>query len=200
MRTLRKQWEEKWSTIDLIYLHTTTGQSLPVAWLNTNFSLLKSMPICPSRKPISPKGLGGEIEKMESNTSNQTQPTEILSEEARQKLIAMQAKVQEQITRSEISDYIKFKDGDQKILRFEPERTKSESVQYYDDQKPVQQYIFYASEMLDGTWSKVREWTISPKWANLVIQLLIKGFLTLEVIRTGSDRNNTNYSVTPHLK
>jgi hypothetical protein len=169
-------------------------------------SLLESMPIC--LRLISPtNGLGGDIKKMENETNNQVQnqvqATMILSEEAKQKLIALQAQVQEHINRSEISDYIKFKGGDRKILRFKPERTKSEYISYNENQESVLQYKLYASELLDeqqDIWTKVREWTISPKWANLVIQLLLKDFLTLEVIRTGSDKNNTNYSVTPYLR
>lgn len=141
---------------------------------------------------------------MESNnTNNQVQTATTLSEEARQKLLELQGQLQEQLNRSEISDYIKLKDGDHKILRFEPERTRTELISYEENQKPVLQYKFYASELVNeqqNTWTNVREWTISPKWANLVIPLLVKGFLVLEVIRTGSGMNNTNYSVIPYLK
>jgi hypothetical protein len=141
---------------------------------------------------------------MENNNANsQVQTTTILSEEARQVLLELQTKVHEQISKTEIRDYIKLRDGDHKVLRFEPERTKSEMISYNDNQKPVLQYIFYASELINeqqNAWTRARQWTISPKWANLVISLLVKGFLILEVIRTGSDMNNTNYSVTPYLK
>lgn len=141
---------------------------------------------------------------MESNnTGNQVQTATTLSAEARQKLLELQGQLQERLNRSEISDYIKLKDGDHKILRFEPERTRTELISYEENQKPVLQYKFYASELVDeqqNTWTNVREWTISPKWANLVIPLLVKGFLVLEVIRTGSGMNNTNYTVIPYLK
>jgi hypothetical protein len=137
-----------------------------------------------------------------SNPNNNVQTTTILSEEAKHKLLELQAQLQEQINRSDISDYIKFKDGDQKILKFEAERTREALVSYEENKDPVQQYKFYASELVNeqqSTWTQVKEWTISPKWANLVIQLLVKGFLTLEVIRKGSGMN-TNYSITPYLK
>jgi hypothetical protein len=69
-------------------------------------------------------------------------------------------------------------------------------ITFKEGEEPVLQYKFYASELLveqQDLWSKVREWTISPRWAKLLIPLLRKGFLTLEVTRTGSDRN-TNYT------
>lgn len=139
---------------------------------------------------------------MEDSSTKTQQTTTGLSEEARQKLLELQSQLQERIGITEISDYIKFRDGDRKILKYEVERTREALVSYEENQDPVLQYKFYASELLDeqqAIWSKVREWTISPKWANLVIQLLVKGFLILEVIRKGSGMN-TDYSVTPYLK
>ena len=62
---------------------------------------------------------------------------------------------------------------------------------------------FYASELIDKKeqkWTKVREWTVAPRRSKLIIPLLLKGFLTLEVTRTGSDRNDTSYSVTPFVE
>ena len=137
---------------------------------------------------------------METNTKDQVQTTTALSEEAKRKLTELHAQLQEQITGSQIKDYIKLKDGDHKILKFDPERTRAELVTY-ENQKPIPQFKFYASELLDeqqNTWTRVREWTISPKWADLVIPLLLKGFSTLEVTRTGSDKNDTTYRVTPY--
>jgi hypothetical protein len=134
-----------------------------------------------------------------NNTSNQLQT--VLTEEAKQKLLELQTQLhkQEQLSRSEISDYIKFKDGDRKILRFDPARTRKEMISFKENEEPVLQYKFYASELIDkqqNIWTRVREWTISPRWTKLVIPLLIRGFLTLEVTRTGSDRN-TNYTAVP---
>jgi hypothetical protein len=124
-----------------------------------------------------------------------------LSEEAKHKLLELQAQLLERINRSNISDYIKFKDGDQKILKFEVERTREALVSFEENKDPVQQYKFYASELVDGqqsTWTQVREWTISPKWANHVIQLLVKGFLILEVIRAGCVVRGVNMYA-PHV-
>jgi hypothetical protein len=128
-----------------------------------------------------------------------------LTEEARSKLLELQAKLQEHIHSIEgSSDYIKFKQGyDSKILNIEPERTKPENVSYNGNQNPVLQYKFYARELIDKKtqkWTKVREWTVSPRWANLVVSLLLKGFLTLEVTRRGSGINDTSYSVTPFVE
>jgi hypothetical protein len=134
-----------------------------------------------------------------NNTSNQLQT--VLTEEAKQKLQELQTQLQEQeqLSRSEISDYIKFRDGDRKILRFDPVRTRKEMISFKENEESVLQYKFYASELLDkqqDTWTRVREWTVSTRWAKLVIPLLIRGFLTLEVTRTGSDKN-TNYTAIP---
>ncbi|MGB8024070.1 MAG: hypothetical protein WCF06_07105 [Nitrososphaeraceae archaeon] len=74
---------------------------------------------------------------------------------------------------------------------------------YPNNPKPALQYKFYASELLDkkeNKCAKVREWTVSPTWAKLIIPLLLKGFLTLKVTRTGSGINDTSYSVTPFVE
>jgi hypothetical protein len=136
---------------------------------------------------------------VENNTSNQLQT--VLTEEAKQTLLELQTEFQqqEQLNRSEISDFIKIMGGDRKKLRFEPERTRKEMVTFKEGEEPVLQYKFYASELIDeqqGLWTRVREWTISPRWAKLVIPLLLRGFLTLEITRTGSDRS-TNYTIVP---
>ena len=134
--------------------------------------------------------------------SNQESNTK-LSEEAKQKLLELQAKLQEQQSNPENSKYIKFKKGyDCKVLKTDPERIHTEYVQYEGNQKPTLQYKIYASELIDKKqqkWTKVREWTVSPTWAKLIIPLLLKGFLTLEVTRTGSGINDTAYSVTPYV-
>lgn len=136
---------------------------------------------------------------VENNTSNQLQT--VLTEEAKQTLLELQTEIQqqEQLNRSEISDYIKIMAGDRKKLRFEPARTRKEMVTFKEGEEPVLQYKFYASELIDeqkDLWTRVREWTISPRWAKLVIPLLLRGFLTLEITRIGSDKN-TNYTVVP---
>lgn len=136
---------------------------------------------------------------VENNTGNQLQT--VLTEEAKQTLLELQTEFQqqEQLNRSEISDYIKIMAGDRKKLRFEPARTRKEMVTFKEGEEPVLQYKFYASELIDEQkelWTRVREWTISPRWAKLVIPLLLRGFLTLEITRIGSDKN-TNYTVVP---
>jgi hypothetical protein len=140
-----------------------------------------------------------------SAKSNQaTTSSTKLSEEAKQKLLELQTQLQEQQSNSENSNYIKFKKGyDCKVLRFEAERTRPENVLYPNNPKPSLQYKFYACELMDkkeNRWTKVREWTVSPTWAKLIIPLLLKGFLTLEVTRTGSGINDTSYSVTPYVE
>jgi hypothetical protein len=138
-----------------------------------------------------------------SREINQASSTK-LSEEAKQKLMELQSQLQEQQSNSENSNYIKFKKGyDCKVLRFEAERARTDNVLYPNNTKPSLQYKFYASELIDkkeNRWTKVREWTVSPTWAKLIIPLLLKGFLTLEVTRTGSAINDTSYSVTPFVE
>lgn len=132
-------------------------------------------------------------------TSNQVSSKK-LSEESKRKLLELNAQLQEQ-SNSDDTNYIKFKSGDTKVLRFEPELTHKEDVQYPDNSKPTLQYKFYASERIEGNkWSKVRELTLAPRWAKLVIALLLKDFLTQEVTRTGSDKNDTTYTVTPFVE
>ena len=139
-----------------------------------------------------------------STESNQASTNTKLSEEAKQNLSELLAQLQEHTTNSENSNYIKFKQGqDYKVLNIDPERTHTEYVQYKENEKPTLQYKSYASELIDKKeqkWTRVREWTIAPRWAKLIIPLLLKGFLTLEVTRTGFDRNDTSYSVTPFVE
>jgi hypothetical protein len=106
-----------------------------------------------------------------------------LSEEARTKLPELQVKLQEHFKNIERNgEYIKFKQGyDSELLRFEPERTKPENVLYNGNQVPGLQYKRYASQIIERkaqNWRKVREWTASPRSANPVISLSLKGFLT----------------------
>ena len=142
-----------------------------------------------------------------STESNQAPTSSTkLSEEAKQKLLELQAELQNHTSNNspENSNYIKFKPGyDCKVLKFEPERTHTEYVQYDKSQEPVFQYKFHASELIDKKeqkWTKVREWTKAPRWSKPVMSLLLKGFLTLEVTRTGSGINDTSYSVTPYVE
>jgi hypothetical protein len=138
-----------------------------------------------------------------STEINQASSTK-LSEEAKQKLLDLQTQLQEQQNNSENSNYIKFKKGyDCKVLRFEAERTHIDNVLYPNNPKLTLQYKFYASELIDkkeNRWTKVREWTVSPTWAKLIIALLLKGFLTQEITRTGSSINDTSYSLTPFVE
>ena len=110
-----------------------------------------------------------------------------LSEEAKQKLLELQTQLQEQQRNSENSKYIKFKKGrDYKVLRIDAGHVYTEYVQYNNgNQKSTLQYKFYASELIDKKeqkWTKVREWTVSPRLAKFIIPLLLKGFLTLDSI------------------
>jgi hypothetical protein len=146
--------------------------------------------------------LESTIETNQTSTSSTK-----LSQEAKQKLLELQAQLQEHGNNNsnpENSKYIKFDKGhDYKVLKLDPELTHTEYVQYEGNQKPTLQYKFYASELIDKKeqrWTKVREWTVSPTWAKLIIPLLLKGFLTLEVTRTGSSISDTSYSVTPFVE
>jgi hypothetical protein len=152
---------------------------------------------------LQPRGQECDSKLASINERNKVESTK-LSEEAKNKLLELQAELQQNSNNSENNNYIKFKQGhDFKVLKFEPEKTHTEYVEYPNNPKPTLQYKFYASELIDkkqNRWTKVREWTISPTWARSVISLLLKGFLTLEVTRTGSDRNDTSYNVVPFLE
>jgi hypothetical protein len=134
-----------------------------------------------------------------TTTSNQVSSKK-LSEEAKRKLLELNTQLQEQ-RNSDDTNYIKFKAGETKVLKFEPELTRTDNVSYPDNPKPTLQYKFYASERIEGNkWTKVREWTTAPRWAKLVIALLLKDFLTQEVTRTGSDKNDTTYTPIPFIE
>jgi len=135
-----------------------------------------------------------------TNTNVQTSSKK-LSEEAKRKLLELNAELQEQRNSAD-PNFIKFKKGGEtKVLRFEPELTRKENVKYPDNPKPILQCKFYASERIDGNkWTRVREWTVAPTWSKLIIPLLVKGFVTLEVTRTGSGINDTSYGVTPFIE
>ena len=105
---------------------------------------------CPNKK-------GKNANEMSSTSESSNK----LTEEARSKLLELQARLHEHINSIEgSSEYIKFKQGyDSKILKFKPELTKPDYVSYNGNQNPVLQYKFYASELIDKKaqkWTKVR--------------------------------------------
>jgi hypothetical protein len=83
-----------------------------------------------------------------TTTSNQVSSKK-LSEDAKRKLLELNAQLQEQ-SNSDDTNYIKFKAGDTKVLKFEPDLTRTDNVPYPDNPKPTLQYKFYASERIEG--------------------------------------------------
>ena len=57
----------------------------------------------------------------------------------------------------------------------------------------------YAYKVIDvqNRDAGVQTWEISRQWSDTADNLLAKGFLTLEIKRTGSSMSDTNYLISP---
>jgi hypothetical protein len=104
--------------------------------------------------------------------------------------------------RANQSKFYKFdnKTGMRKILRFEPMMTEDDVTITNKAGKVVAtgQWRFWASQLIDGEWTELKEWTTAPKWAELVLEMFDRKEYTLDITRTGTDKNGTNYIIIPY--
>lgn len=121
-----------------------------------------------------------------------------MSEEAKQKLAEITAQIDSQSTTG--PRFVKFKDGENKLLSFVPEMSRPAVVTYPSSpNKQVQRYKFYARDLTtDASSQEVLEWTSSQEVAKQLVRWISKGYFDLSITRHGSDLKTT-YDIEPLL-
>jgi hypothetical protein len=85
---------------------------------------------------------------------------QVLSEETRRKIAQMRLKLDQKASAKNTNKFIKFKDGDHKLLQFIPEKTTEEQVTYESQpDKPVNRYKFYVHDLGSDSAGEILEWT-----------------------------------------
>jgi hypothetical protein len=97
-----------------------------------------------------------------------------------------------------MNKFIKFKDGDHKLLQFIPEKTTEEQVTYESQpDKPVNRYKFYVHDLSsESATEEEMEWASSESVAAEVLKWIEKGYCVMHITRKGSDIK-TRYSIDP---
>jgi hypothetical protein len=96
---------------------------------------------------------------------------------------------------------IRFKDGETKILRFDPAQVKFEDkdpIKLGEDQpvKYIERYHYMCSEnMGQGKWTKFKLFKIAPTWGRQILANIKEGNLTLKIARKGIGQTDTDYRI-----
>jgi hypothetical protein len=106
-----------------------------------------------------------------------------------------------EVKKNSSSGFIKFQPGEVKILQFtgdmEPvQRTFTKKRE--DGKEEATKKIMYAYKVLDMEHQDegIQVWEVSRSWSDSIDNLLVKGFLTLEVKRVGAG-TDTSYLFAP---
>jgi hypothetical protein len=129
----------------------------------------------------------------------------VLAEDTRQKLQDIMDQLEQ---KSSNSKFLKFVDGEEKVLLFDPNKAEHVVITYptkegEPENKPTNRIRFYLKEAnMDGTVAddvEEEEWTTSETTGKEVLRWVLKGFLPLDVSRKGSGKFDTKYTISPHL-
>lgn len=129
----------------------------------------------------------------------------VLTEDTRQKLQGIMNQLEQKTTNSK---FLKFADGEEKVLLFEPNKAEHVLITYPSkegepENKPTNRIRFYLKEAnVDGTIVddvEEVEWTTSETTGKEVLRWVLKGFFLLDVSRKGSGKFDTKYTISPHL-
>lgn len=142
----------------------------------------------------------------EQSEEEQEEEEQLSPEELEKQLL--EKKKQREEDKKKSSNFIKFDDGETKVLDFIHEMPRDEMVSYGKNKdgtpkEPRPAYIFRAKELFDkdrNEWSEVREWTCAHQWGDTVIDMFLEKFFTLKITRKGSGVGDTNYSIVPYVK
>jgi hypothetical protein len=119
---------------------------------------------------------------------------QVLSEETKQKIADMRFKMDKKAS-ARNTKFIKFKDGDHKLLQFIPEKTTEEQVTYESQpDKPVNRYKFYVHDLGSDSAGEILEWTSSETVAAGILKWIEKGYCAMHITRKGSDLK-TKYDI-----
>jgi hypothetical protein len=129
----------------------------------------------------------------------------VLAENTRQKLQYIMDQLEQKSTNSK---FLKFADGEEKVLLFDPNKAEHVVITYptkegEPENKPTNRIRFYLQEAkIDGTVAddtEEVEWTTSETTGKEVLRWVLKGFFLLDVSRKGSGKFDTKYAISPHL-
>jgi hypothetical protein len=128
-----------------------------------------------------------------------------LTEDTRQKLQVIMDQLEQKSTNSK---FLKFADGEEKVLLFDPDKAEHVVITYPSkegepENKPTKRIRFYLKEAnADGIImddAEEVEWTTSETTGKEVLRWVLKGFFLLDVSRKGSGKFDTKYTISPHL-
>jgi hypothetical protein len=128
-----------------------------------------------------------------------------LTEDTRQKLQVIMDQLEQKSTNSK---FLKFADGEEKVLLFDPNKAEHVVITYPSkegepENKPTKRIRFYLKEAnADGIImddAEEVEWTTSETTGKEVLRWVLKGFFLLDVSRKGSGKFDTKYTISPHL-
>ena len=129
----------------------------------------------------------------------------VLTEDTREKLQGIMNQLEQ---KSASSKFLKFADGEEKVLLFDPDTAEHVAITYPSkegepENKPTNRIRFYLKEAnVDGTVSddvEEVEWTTSETTGKEVLRWVLKGFFLLDISRKGSGKFDTKYTISPHL-
>jgi hypothetical protein len=129
----------------------------------------------------------------------------VLTEDTREKLQSIMNQLEQ---KSASSKFLKFADGEEKVLLFEPNKSEHVVITYPSkegepESKPTNRIRFHLKETnVDGAIAddvEEVEWTTSETTGKEVLRWVLKGFFLLDVSRKGSGKFDTKYTISPHL-
>jgi hypothetical protein len=131
------------------------------------------------------------------NVSSNTDKKQVLSEETKRKISEMRLKLDQKASNRN-TKFIKFKDGDHKLLQFVPEKTTEELITYESQpDKPVNRYKFYVHDLGSSeSAGELLEWTCSETVAADILKWIEKGYCAMHITRKGADLK-TKYDIDP---
>jgi hypothetical protein len=130
-----------------------------------------------------------------SSTKITTTGKQVLSEETKRKISEMRLRLDQASNRN--TKFIKFKDGDHRLLQIIPDKTTEELVTYESQpDKPVNRFKFYVHDLSSESATEEVEWTCSETVAADILKWIEKGYCAMHVTRKGSDLK-TKYDIDP---
>ena len=138
------------------------------------------------------------MQKLEQKINPSNSRKQVLSEGAQRRVAEMTAQLENEAHTN--SKFIKFKDGERKLLRFFPEKTSPVMVTYPNSpDKPLQRYRFCVYDLTANTNSEEeKEWTVGSTVAKQLLRWIGKGYIVLSITRHGIDLKTT-YDIEPQL-
>jgi hypothetical protein len=153
-----------------------------------------------------------------SNNNISTNKRQTLSEEVKCKLAEITTQIENRHQSFRNSRFIKFKDGEHKLLSLIANKVQIVTVTYPNaPDKPVQRYKFYVHDLTTTASSsglnsttittttnnnnvplneEEQEWTVNATVARELIRWLSKGYFIMNITRHGTDLKTT-YDIEP---